>query len=244
MNLNKLVITNINEPRRRSSASTGPQVIASASFSLIQTKPTSLESYSSSISSNSCHLSASESISSKSANLIFIPQQQKQLQKETMSSSSSSASSKSSSTSSVFAGLSVLSFSESNSIPSLSSSISYSDATELDCNNNNNRPLINLKKQFNSSFTFSSNSSKKINSEMISELVAPYKSKPFYGKEWFYTKLNDYLLSKKMIAMIPHINFIVSKLSCLFIPKIAINIIIKYVNAITRTIDFIFLPAL
>lgn len=210
----------LNLERRRASSI----VNGSASFSLIQTKPTCLESYSSSISSNSGgHLSTSESISSKSANLIFIPHthssdstpvKTQEISSSTSSSSSSasgSPKSKSSSTSSVFAGLSVLSFSESNSIPSLSSSISYSDATELKeaCNSINrtseniidSRPLIDSKKQFDfSSTTFSPssiNNKMTIRTDLISELIAPYKNKPFFGKDWLYSKLNDYILNKR-----------------------------------------------
>jgi hypothetical protein len=196
---NEFINSNEKTTNRRS---TNVDVVATStsSFSIINNnKPNSLESYSSSISSNSDHLSASESISSKSANLIFIPnQKEKKIDK-----------SESSSTSSVFAGLSVLSFSESNSIPSLSSSISYSDATEIEHQHQhqqtndrliNNRPLIDLKKQFNSSsFSFSCLEDKHeiFNANSYSEITSVYKNKLFYGKDWFYTKLNEVMLNKK-----------------------------------------------
>jgi len=193
---NEFINSNEKTTNRRS---TNVDVVAtstSSSFSIINNnnKPNSLESYSSSISSNSDHLSASESISSKSANLIFIPNQK---EKKIISESSS--------TSSVFAGLSVLSFSESNSIPSLSSSISYSDATEIEHQTNNdrsinNRPLIDLKKQFNSSsFSCFMKEDKHdlFNADSYSEITSVYRNKLFYGKEWFYTKLNEVMLNKK-----------------------------------------------
>jgi len=217
------------EERPRSAAVTTERpLVKSGSFSL---KPTSLESYSSN-SSNSCHISVSESISSKSANQIFIPteiENRKRNKTEKISNDftssaeeDSAAVSKSASTSSVFAGLSVLSFSESNSIPSLSSSISYSDATAEIVNQTNNplrshRPLIDLRKHFGStsSHTFfstkhpqSQSQSHSLNvcnlketgitSNALSQLLAPYKNKPFYGKEWLFAKLNDFVLNKKL----------------------------------------------
>ena len=124
------------------------------------------------------------------------------------------------SASSVIADLSVLSFSSSNSTSSLSSSISYGDATannglseNFKNNFNKKSPIILPKKQHaanNLSLKHKSKTSlenisplkaaadSSLTASELSELLAPYKTKPFYGKEWLYAKLLDYVTNKKL----------------------------------------------
>ena len=125
------------------------------------------------------------------------------------------------SASSVIADLSVLSFSSSNSTSSLSSSISYGDATtnglseNFKNNFNKKSPIILPKKQQAASNLSLKHKSKtslenishkstplktdsSLTASELSELLAPYKTKPFYGKEWLYAKLLDYVTNKKL----------------------------------------------
>ena len=111
-------------------------------------------------------------------------------------------SSLSSSTSSVVASLSVLSFSASNSISSLSSSISYGDAaaaiTNIESLNLHARPAFHYDEIKNFQKLNLSVDSLPLKSTANQETSAPYRGKSFYGKEWFFAKLNDYLVNKKL----------------------------------------------
>ena len=106
-----------------------------------------------------------------------------------------SSRSASSSSSSVVAALSVLSFSASNSTSSISSSVSYGDVNEP--NSTGSSEIDACKKEEN---ILQHESQIDSEPDKISEILAPYRNKSFYGKEWFYPRLFDYLINKKLLG--------------------------------------------
>lgn len=120
--------------------------------------------------------------------------------------------SNSSSSSSIVASLSALSFSESNSVSSFSSSISYGDIdNHVDeayrYEKFDEKPTKDLRKIDQSKILLEnvSNESAKYSQisnssdqkvKQIIEIGAVYSSKPFYGKDWLFAKLATHFLIK------------------------------------------------
>ena len=130
-------------------------------------------------------------------------------------SSSDSSSSQSSSSSSILAALSEISFSTTDSTSIVSSSISYADvdSSRTSVENLANQPAskhkeksISVKLLADTATTTTTTTTATTGSESIlnesivslngldlSQLMAPYFNKKFYGKEWLYTKLDNYI---------------------------------------------------
>lgn len=92
---------------------------------------------------------------------------------------------------------SVLSFSASNSISSISSSISYGDIEDIQsppiCISNSEKS-----KQDNGSLGTSEPSPGLLEiAAQLTEITAPYRGKEFYAKEWFFIKLSELFVERK-----------------------------------------------
>lgn len=201
--------------------------VAQAQAHSVSTTKSSILSSSSSSSSKSTSnssslLSNSSSVNNSdflSANILANSNLSKENKQESSSTRSSS--------SSVVAALSVLSFSSSNSTSSISSSVSYGDPSisvnkndlvssssfrSESCKSNillSPKCIDNILTNLEPS-AFKINTSKSIidlinnssdykpSSVEVSELLASYLNKPFYGKEWLCKKLIDFMINKKL----------------------------------------------
>jgi hypothetical protein len=128
-------------------------------------------------------------------------------------SSSSSSTSQSASSSSILAALSEISFSTTDSTSNVSSSVSYADVASGRASVENltnqtkikhKEKSISIKLPDTTTTTTTTNTTTtsesplnesfiSLNSLDISQLMAPYFNKKFYGKEWLYSKLDSYI---------------------------------------------------